>query len=233
MKFTYLGHSCFLLHTQGKTLLFDPFISSNPLASAIAMQDIQADYILISHGHADHIADAVALYEQTGALAVANWEICGWLGRQGVEHTHPMNTGGKRKFDFGTVIMTTALHSSSFADGSYAGNPNGFIISNDEGTFYYSGDTALSAEMALLGKRFDINIAALPIGDNFTMDYQDAAYATELLQCNAVIGVHYDTFGYIEIDKEAAKQHFISQNKTLLLPGIGETIEIQRAFNIA
>ncbi|GAB1429617.1 metal-dependent hydrolase [Ignavibacteria bacterium] len=226
MKFTYFGHSCFQLHTQGKILLFDPFISPNPLASAVSLQGIQADYILISHGHSDHIADAVALQRQTGATAVANWEICSWLERQGVERTHPMNTGGKWKFDFGTVAMTSALHSSSFPDGSYAGNPSGFIIANDEGTFYYSGDTALSSEMALLGKRFDINVAALPIGDNFTMDYQDAAYASEMLQCNTVIGTHYDTFGYIEIDKEAARQYFVSQKKTLLLPAIGETIEI-------
>ncbi len=226
MKFTYLGHSCFVVETQGKKILFDPFITQNPLAEAVSVNDVQADYILVSHGHSDHIADAVALYEQTGATVAANFEICNWLERQGVEHTHPMNAGGKMKFDFGILFMTSAIHSSSFPDGSYAGNPNGFIIANDEGTFYYSGDTALTADMSLYGERFNIDVAALPIGDNFTMDYYDAVRAASMLRCSTIVGVHYNTFGFIEIDGESAKNYFTSQGKNLLLPGIGETIII-------
>lgn len=228
MKFTYFGHSCFLLEAGGKKLLFDPFITPNPLAASVIVADIQADYMLISHGHADHIADAVALQRQTGALVIANWEICGWLGRQGIDHAHPMNSGGKRNFDFGTVIMTSAVHSGSFPDGTYAGNPNGFIITGDEGTLYYSGDTALTTDMILLGERYAIDAAILPIGDNFTIDYRDAAYAAGMLRCDTVIGVHYNTFGYIEIDTKAAQRYFEIQEKTLLLPAIAETIDVQR-----
>lgn len=226
MKFTYYGHSCFLLETGGKKLLFDPFITPNPLASAIVISDICADYILISHGHNDHTADAVTLQRQTNAKVIANWEICSWLGKQGITNTHPMNTGGKRNFDFGKVIVTAAVHSSSFADGSYAGSAGGFIIQNDEGAFYYAGDTALTSDMMLLGERFSIDVAAMPIGDNFTMDAADAATAAKFVRCNTVIGLHYNTFGYIVIDSNEAIATFADAEKTLLLPAIGETINI-------
>lgn len=226
MKFTYYGHSCFLLETGGKKLLFDPFITPNPLAAAIAVSEIRADYILISHGHHDHTADAVTLQQQTGATVIANWEICEWLRKQGITNSHPMNIGGKRKFDFGKVIMTAAVHSSSFADGSYAGCAGGFIIQSAEGTFYYSGDTALTSDMMLLGERFSIDVAAMPIGDNFTMDAADAATASKFVCCNTVIGLHYNTFGYIVIDSDAAIATFADADKTLLLPAIGETINI-------
>ncbi len=236
MKFTYYGHSCFLLEISGKKLLFDPFITPNPLAAAIDVGAIAADYILISHGHHDHIADAVMFQQQTGATVIANWEICEWLKKQGIEQVHPMNIGGWRKFDFSgenivgesvIIAMTTALHSSSFPDGSYAGCAGGFLIESEEEAFYYSGDTALTMDMKLIPEKFShIDAAALPIGNNFTMDAFDAAKAAEFVRCDTVIGVHYNTFGYIEIDTERAAKEFSDRGKTLLLPAIGETLNL-------
>lgn len=222
MKFTYYGHSCFSIEVAGKTLLFDPFISPNPLASHIDMAAIKADYILISHAHMDHVADAVALAKQTGATCVSNYEIYIWLQAQGIENVHPLNHGGQWKFDFGAVKFVNAIHSSSFADGSYGGQPGGFILDTVEGTFYYSGDTALTSDMKIWGKQYDIDLAILPIGDNFTMGYEDAAYASKLLKCKQVIGVHYDTFGYIKIDHAAAVEAFAQQGAKLHIFEIGQ-----------
>lgn len=224
MKFTFYGHACFSIEVAGKTLLFDPFISPNPKAAHIDMSAIKADYILISHAHGDHIADAVALAKQTGATCVSNYEIVTWLQAQGVEKAHPMNHGGQWKFDFGWVKYVNAIHSSSFPDGTYGGQPGGFIVDSVEGTFYYSGDTALTYDMKLWGKQHDIDIAILPVGDNFTMGFEDAALAAEMLKVEKVIGVHFDTFGYIEIDHDAAKAAFKKKDIKLKLLEIGDTM---------
>jgi L-ascorbate metabolism protein UlaG (beta-lactamase superfamily) len=226
MKFTYLGHSCFVVETGGKKLLFDPFITYNELARDVKISDIEADYIIISHGHADHIADAVAIAQSTGATVIASWEIHEWMQRQGVGATHPMNIGGRRDFDFGWIKCVTAQHSGGLPDGSYGGHPMGFIIGNDEGNFYYSGDTALTLDMQLIPRWATLRFAVLPIGDNFTMGYADAVMAADMIQCNLVVGVHFDTFGYIKIDHEAAKNAFAHAGKKLLLPAIGQTIEL-------
>ena len=226
MKFTYYGQSCFSVEIKGKHILFDPFITPNKLAEHIDINSIKADYILVSHGHADHIADCVSIAKRTGAKVVTNYEIHEWLQKQGVENTHPMNTGGKWKFDFGTVKCVVAQHSSSLPDGSYGGNPMGFVILTEENNFYYSGDTSLTVDMQLIPHWGKIEFAVLPIGDNFTMDADDAILAANMVQCNTVIGVHYDTFDYIKIDKNAATDNFKAAGKTLLLPGIGETIDL-------
>ncbi len=226
MKFTCYGHSCFAVETNGKTLLFDPFITGNELAKNIRIADIDADYILVSHGHADHIADCVAIAQSTGAKVICNWEIHEWLNQHGVSNTHPMNTGGAVQFDVFTVKCVVAQHSSSLPDGSYAGNPMGFIIYSQEGNFYYSGDTALTLDMQLIPKWVKLNFAVLPIGDNFTMGYTDAAMAAQMIECRNIIGVHYDTFGYIKIDHEKAKKTFADAKCTLHLPTIGDTINI-------
>ncbi|HUR65935.1 MAG TPA: metal-dependent hydrolase [Chitinophagaceae bacterium] len=227
MKFTFYGHSCFLVETIGKKLLFDPFITPNELAKNIEINSIDADYILVSHGHFDHIADCVALAQATNAKVICNWEIYEWLGKQKVSNAHPMNTGGKREFDGFTVRCTAAQHSSGLPDGSYGGNPMGFIISSAEGSFYYSGDTALTMDMQLIPKWAKLNFAVLPIGDNFTMDYEDAAEAARMIDCKTVVGVHYDTFGFIRIDHQKAKQVFEKAGCLLHLPGIGETITLK------
>jgi L-ascorbate metabolism protein UlaG (beta-lactamase superfamily) len=157
---------------------------------------------------------------------VANWEVHEWLNKQGVSNTHPMNTGGKWNFDFGTVKCVVAQHSSSLPDGSYGGNPMGFIFTSTEGNFYYSGDTALTLDMQLIPVWAKLNFAVLPIGDNFTMDVADAIHAADFVDCKTIVGVHYNTFGFIKIDEEEARQAFAARGKTLLLPAITETIEI-------
>ena len=226
MKLTYYGHSCFQVEIKGKKILFDPFITYNELAKDVDVNSIEADYIFLSHGHADHIADCISIAQRTGCTVVANWEIHEWLNKQGVSNTHPMNTGGKWNFDFGMVKCVVAQHSSSLPDGSYGGNPIGFIFTSIEGNFYYSGDTALTVDMQLIPNWIKLSFSVLPIGDNFTMDVTDAISAAEFIQCNKIVGVHYNTFGFIKIDTAEAKIAFAASGKTLLLPAIGETIDI-------
>ena len=226
MKLTYYGHSCFAVETNGKKLLFDPFITYNELAKHIDLASIQADYILVSHGHADHIADCVALANSTGATVICNWEIHEWLNKQGVTNTHPMNTGGARAFGDIGVKCVVAQHSSGLPDGGYGGNPMGFIVYSNEGTFYYSGDTALTMDMQLIPRWAKLNFAVLPIGDNFTMGTADASVAAMMIGTNNVVGVHYDTFGYIRIDHEKAIKTFRDAGCKLHLPAIGETINL-------
>lgn len=224
MNITYYGHSCFGVEINGKHLLFDPFITPNELAKNIDATKVKADYILISHGHEDHVADAVSIAKRTGALVICNWEIHLWLKNQGIENTHPMNTGGKKMFDFGSVKCVKAEHSSSMPDGSNGGNPMGFVIESSDKNFYYAGDTALTYDMKLIGEYRHIDFAFLPIGDNFTMGVDNAIIATKFINCNDIIGMHYDTFGYIKIDKTEAVHKFKIQGKKLTLLEIGETV---------
>jgi L-ascorbate metabolism protein UlaG (beta-lactamase superfamily) len=227
MNFTYYGHSCFNVVINGKNILFDPFITPNGLANTIIDVDaIKADYILLSHGHQDHTADCVRIATQTGAKVVCSWEIREWLHKQGVTNTHPMNIGGKWNFGDFTAKCTVAQHSSGLPDGSYGGNPMGFIIFGEGGNFYYSGDTALTLDMQLIPKWAKLNFAVLPIGDNFTMDATDAADCAKMIECKTIIGVHYDTFRYIKIDPERSKQIFADAGVELKLVKIGDTIEI-------
>src|SRR5579859_1181926 len=226
MKVIYYGHACFGAHMGGKNLLFDPFISGNELAKGIDVKKVPADYILISHGHADHMADAVAIAERTGATVISNYEITVWLGRQGVTKSHPLNHGGGFRFDFGRVKFVNALHSSSLPDGTYGGNPGGFVVESAEGAFYYSGDTALTLDMKLIGESHKLRFAALCIGDNFTMGIDDAIKAAEFVGCTEVLGLHYNTFPPIQIDSEAALDKFKKANKRLHLLKPGESREI-------
>lgn len=227
MKFTFLGHACFQIEINGSTIVFDPFIRPNELAKHIDFESLKADYIFLSHAHVDHVADAIELAKQTHATIVSSWEICGWANKNGIEKTHPMNIGGEWNFEFGKVKMVHACHSSSFMDGSYGGPASGFVISTKDQCFYYSGDTSLHMDMKLLPELMPaIDFAVLPIGNNFTMGYQEASMAAAFVKTNKVIGVHYDTFGYIKIDHEAAKNHFKSNNQELVLLNIGETITI-------
>lgn len=226
MKVKYYGHACFSIHTGGKTLLFDPFISENPLAKDIDINTIEADYILISHAHHDHTADALSIAKRTGATMVGIWEITEWALKNGVTKTHPMNIGGFFNFDFGSVQLVKAVHSSSFPDGTYGGNPCGFVINSEGKSFYYSGDTALTLDMQLIAERHNLNFAFLPIGGNFTMDVTDAISASKMIRCNHIIGMHYDTFGYIVIDHQEAINQFNASGKLLTLMQIGQTLDI-------
>lgn len=226
MQLTYYGHSCFQVTIGGEKILFDPFITYNELAKDIRVDSIETDYIFLSHGHADHIADCISIAGRTGCKVVAAWEIHEWLNKQGITNTHPMNTGGKWQFPFGTVKCVVAQHSSGLPDGSYGGNPMGFLLMTGEGNFYYSGDTALTLDMQLIPAWAKPAFAVLPIGDNFTMDVADALRAADFVDCTKVVGVHYNTFGFIRVNTEAAKTAFAAAGKQLLLPAIGETISI-------
>jgi L-ascorbate metabolism protein UlaG (beta-lactamase superfamily) len=222
MQITYYGHSCFEIIVNNKKLLFDPFISGNPLAKNIDIKKVNPDYILISHGHIDHIADAIEIAQQSKATVIANWEIVQWLNKNGIENTHPMNTGGKWMFDFGKVKCVSAVHSSSLPDGTYGGCALGFIIESHEANFYYSGDTALTYDMKLIGEFRTLDFAFLCLGDNFTMSVDNAIIAADFIKCRKIIGMHYDTFGYIKIDHEEAINKFLNQGKELTLMEIGE-----------
>ncbi|MEP7164622.1 MAG: metal-dependent hydrolase [Ferruginibacter sp.] len=226
MRLTYYGHSCFMAEVNGKKLLFDPFVTPNELAKSININDIEADYILLSHGHSDHVADAEAIAMSTGATLIANYEVAMWFAAKGISRYQPMNTGGRWDFDFGTVKCVNAIHSSAMPDGSYGGNPMGFIIMSDEKNFYYSGDTALTLDMQLIPMFAKIDFSVMPIGDNFTMGTKDAVEAAKMVGSDTVIGVHYDTFGYIKIDHERSKEIFKKNDINLLLPAIGETINV-------
>ncbi|MBL7900573.1 MAG: metal-dependent hydrolase [Bacteroidia bacterium] len=226
MNITYYGHSCFSIEINGKHLLFDPFISANDLAKHINIQTIKADYILISHGHNDHVADVEAIAKRTGAKLICNWEIHNWFSNKGLNNIHPMNTGGKIKLDFGSIKCVAAQHSSSMPDGSYGGNPMGFVVESSEGNFYYSGDTALTYDMKLIGEYRSIDFAFLPIGDNFTMGVDNAIIASDFINCSRIVGMHYDTFEYIKIDKNEAVSKFQRSGKDLKLMTIGESINL-------
>jgi L-ascorbate metabolism protein UlaG (beta-lactamase superfamily) len=226
MNITYYGHSCFGVEIREKNLLFDPFISPNTLASNIDLNAIKADYILISHGHDDHIADAEALAKRTKAKVICSSEINTWLSKKGVENLLPMNIGGKVKLDFGNVKCVVAQHSSGLPDGSYGGCAMGFVIESSEGNFYYSGDTALTYDMKLIGDYRQIDFAFLPIGDIFTMGVDNAIIACDFINCNKVIGMHYDTFEAIKIDKQEAVRKFSMGGKKLTLMEIGKSIKM-------
>lgn len=225
MKITFYGHASLGIEVGGKHILVDPFISGNPKAAHIAIDSLQADYILLTHAHQDHILDVEAIAKLTNATIVSNWEIATYYGNKGF-NSHPMNHGGSWNFDFGKVKYVNAVHSSSFPDGTYGGNPGGFVIESEHKNIYIAGDTALTMDMKLIPLRTKLDLAILPIGDNFTMDIDDAILAAEFVECDKILGVHFDTFGYIEIDHEAAIKKFFNSGKDLMLLEIGDFIEL-------
>jgi len=225
MKVTYYGHACFSVQVKNRALLFDPFISGNPLAKTIDVKSVPADFILVSHGHGDHVGDAVAIAQRTNALVIANFEVATWLNKQGAPRVHPLNHGGGFQFDFGRAKFVNAIHSSTMPDGTFGGNPGGFVVESPEGDFYFCGDTALTLDMKLIGESTKLKFAVLCIGDNFTMGPDDAVKAAEFVGCNEILGVHYDTFPPIKIDHAAAREKFKAAGKNLHLLSIGETRE--------
>lgn len=225
MKVTYFGHATVLIELGSTRLLFDPFITGNPLAQHVDIQEIKADYILITHGHEDHVLDVEAIARNNNATLISNFEIISWFGAKGLSG-HPMNHGGKYTFDFGTVKYVNAIHSSVLPDGTYGGNPGGFVIWNENTCVYVAGDTALSKDMKLIPETCPKpDLAILPIGDNFTMGYEDAVIASDYVNCNKVIGYHFDTFPPIKIEHLKAKELFAKHQKELIIPEIGETID--------
>jgi L-ascorbate metabolism protein UlaG (beta-lactamase superfamily) len=232
MNITYYGHSCFGVEINGRHLLFDPYISSNELAANIDVKLVKADYILVSHGHEDHIGDTETIAKRTGATVICNWEIGLWLEKKGVTRVLSMNIGGKTKLDFGNVKCVTAQHSSSLPDGSYGGNPLGFVVESSEANFYYAGDTALTYDMKLIGDYRKIDFAFLPIGDVYTMSVDNAIIACDFIDCDYIIGMHYDTYPLIKIDKHEAATKFSRAGKRLTLMDIGDTIQNKKNIKI-
>lgn len=225
MDITYYGHASFGVHYHSCDLVFDPFITPNEKASGIDVSSIKANHILVSHGHEDHVADVETIAKNNDATVVSNFEIVSWFEKKGVSG-HPMNFGGSWDFDFGKVKYVQAAHSSVLPDGSYGGNPGGFVVEIEGYTFYYAGDTALTYDMKLIGELHNLDFAFLPIGDNFTMGVDDAVRAADFIHCKKIIGMHYDTFGYIEIDHNQAKQTFAKAGIELTLMEIGQTINL-------
>lgn len=225
MKITFYGHASLGIEVGGKHILVDPFISGNPKAAHIDTETLKADYILVTHAHGDHIGDVEAIAKRTNAVIVSNAEIAGYYETKGLT-AHPMNHGGSWNFDFGKVKYVNAIHSSSFPDGAYGGNPGGFVIEGEHKNIYIAGDTALTMDMQLIPMRTKLDLAILPIGDNFTMDVDDAVLASNFVGCDKVLGYHYDTFGYIEINHKEAIQKFFDAGKDLMLLDIGQSIEL-------
>ncbi|MDH3652261.1 MAG: metal-dependent hydrolase, partial [Saprospiraceae bacterium] len=222
---TYFGHSCFLFDFDGIKVLLDPFISGNPLAADIDIDAIKAEHILITHGHGDHVADVERVAKNNNAKILSNFEIVEWFGSKGLSG-HPMNHGGAVELNFGMVKYVPAVHSSVLPDGTYGGNPGGFVVMRDDVKFYIAGDTSLTMDMKLIpmlcGK---LDFAILPVGGNFTMDWSEAVHAAEFIQCKDIIGCHFDTFPPIEIDHTAVIKAFADRGLSLKLPALGEVMQ--------
>lgn len=225
MKITFYGHASLGIELAGKHILVDPFISGNPLTASIDINTLKADYILLTHAHGDHVLDVESIAQRTKATIVSNAEIATYYSGKGM-NTHPMNHGGSWTFDFGKIKYVNAIHSSSFPDGTYGGNPGGFVIEGEHKNIYIAGDTALTMDMKLIPMRTKLDLAILPVGNNFTMDVEDAIIAADFVACDKILGYHYDTFGYIKIDHKKAIQQFFDKGKDLMLLAIGESIEL-------
>ena len=227
MKLTYLSHSCFLIKTGDHTLLIDPFLSGNPKAQMSA-DDVSCDYILITHGHADHVGDAAAIAKRTGATIISTYEVALHCGNQDVD-VHPMHIGGGHDFDFGRVKLTIAHHGSGIEteDGlRELGNPAGLIITADDTTIYHAGDTGLFMDMQLIGEIDDLDVALLPIGDNFTMGIDDAVRAVGFLKPALAIPMHYGTFDLIDVDPAMFVDGVTAAGGKAQVLAIGDSIDL-------
>ena len=227
VKVDYIGHSCFLLDNGSQKILIDPFITGNPVAKVDGNQK-KADFILISHGHGDHLGDAVALAKSSGAMVISNYEICSYCNGLGIKIAHALHIGGGNKFSFGSVKLTIAHHGSTLGDTmAYGGSPAGFIIRTDDKIIYHAGDTGLFLDMKLIGELDKIDLALRPIGGNFTMDVPDAVKAVEFLKPKKVIPMHYNTFDLVAADPN----DFVKRIKPLRAEGIilkpGESYELK------
>ncbi|MEE4265395.1 MAG: metal-dependent hydrolase [Desulfobacteraceae bacterium] len=225
VRVTWYSHACILIKSDGKKLLVDPFITGNPLAP-VAADDLDPDYIFVSHGHGDHVGDTVDIARRTGATVVSNFEIHNWLAAQGVENGHPQHIGGGFDYPWGRVKLTIAQHGSMLPDGSYGGNPCGFLFYIDDKKIYHACDTGLFYDMKLIGEE-GIDLAILPIGDNFTMGPDDALRAVKLIEPGQVVPIHYNTFEVINQDPHAWAIRVEKETQarvTVMKPG--ESIEL-------
>ncbi|MGK6349708.1 metal-dependent hydrolase [Parapedobacter sp. DT-150] len=225
MKAIYYGHSSVALQLDGASVLFDPFISPNPQATAIDINSLKPDYIILSHAHDDHVADVVAIQRNSGAKVMAIVETAMWVNRQDIPESDiiPFNFGGTVATDFGSIKMVYALHTNAAPDGQYAGAPAGYVLQCGGRKIYFAGDTALTLEMKLL-EHVGLDWAFLPIGGHFTMDVDDAIVASQFINCKNIIGIHYNTFPPIAIDTAVAKEKFADAGLNLYLLAIGDEL---------
>lgn len=225
VKITWYSHACFLIETDGTRLLTDPFLTGNPLAPVRA-DKVEADYILVSHGHGDHVGDAAPIAKRTGATLISNFEIQNWFVGQGVENAHPQHIGGGYDYPWGRVKLTIAHHGSALPDGTYGGNPAGFLFYLEGKKIYHACDTGLFYDMKLIGEE-GIDLAILPIGDNFTMGPGDALRAVKLIEPTQVVPIHYDTFDVIKQDPHAWARRVESETSaTVVVMKPGDTFEL-------
>jgi L-ascorbate metabolism protein UlaG (beta-lactamase superfamily) len=221
MNIKFLGHSCFSIEINEVTILIDPFISGNALASHIDISTLKADFILLTHAHQDHVLDVEVIAERTKAVIISNYEIAMYYEAKDL-NIFPLNHGGTFKTNDFSAKYVNAIHTSSFADGAYGGEPGGFVISSKDKNIYVAGDTAVTMDMKLIPMSVKLDASILPIGDTFTMGVEDAIIASDLVECGKVIGCHFNTFPPIEIDVEDAKSKFSSKGKELIILEIGE-----------
>lgn len=228
MEITFYGHACFGLEICGKHILIDPFISGNPLAKDININEVKADYILITHAHQDHVLDVEVIAKRTGAIIVSNYEIVNYFTEKGIESGFGMNHGGTFKTPEFSAKYVNAVHTSSFAnqERTYGGQPGGFVIKGEGKAIYVAGDTALTMDMKLIPMQTKLDIAILPIGDTFTMGVDDAILASDFVECDKVVGCHFNTFPPIEIDIQEAKAKFSAKGKDLVVMSIGECFHV-------
>ncbi len=227
MKLTYFGHSAFQIETNGTTLLFDPFITGNPHTQGVVTADqLHPDVILLTHAHGDHWGDTLSIARRTNALLIANFEITQYAQQHGHNNVHPMNTGGSWQFPWGRVTQTYARHSSSFPDGTYGGNPNGYLLEIEDKVIYDLGDTCPFAEMAWYGEDYKIDVALMPVGDLFTMGVEGAVRAAKMLKPGLIIPIHYNTFPPIQIDIEQCRKRLEQEGFKVQILQPGESLTL-------